>query len=146
MPAIEQLFHSIRECESHYHLCFGAVYGEHRFATPQAAKAACWQTHHEIAVRLYDGDEVLWNGANPVHAALADIEGRYNPGNAVVAVGRRHYLVRRSRFGIETAVAWHASAPVQAVVLGLLVAQVVHARDVQRFVYAKEMEHAEIHR
>jgi hypothetical protein len=71
------------------------------FTSVHAAKAACWQQHAHIPVRVYSGDEQPFNQFEPLHATLAIIEAWHSATSEVVAVGTHHYLIRRSRFGIE---------------------------------------------
>lgn len=84
--------------------------GEPLATAPSAIhlKAQCFRDCGEIAVRVYH-DEELFDTTNPLHLALARIEGRHSTA-AVVAVGSTHYLIRRSRFGVEVPVRYTKDA------------------------------------
>lgn len=71
-----------------------------RFKTVQDAKVACIAATGVNPVRCY-GDEVVFDNASAVHRALALIEYRHDPIGEIVAVGKRHYVKRRTRFGVE---------------------------------------------
>lgn len=66
-----------------------------------AAKQWSYSFHNQIAVRVYDDNEVEFDGSKPLHLALALIELRHNPYSQVVAVGNNTFLIRRGRWGID---------------------------------------------
>lgn len=67
------------------------------------AKLDCFKRFGVVPVRAYTGKEVAFNENDPVHAALLRIEQRQPRCNTnmIVAVDVGHYLVRRSKFGVE---------------------------------------------
>jgi hypothetical protein len=69
-----------------------------------ATKVDCYRRFGEIPIRVY-ADELAFDPGNMVHAALAELESRHSDAS-VVAVGSQHYLIRRSKFGVEVRVGY----------------------------------------
>lgn len=80
--------------------CNGSRASSADYATVQSAKMGCFLRFGVVPIACY-GDEVPFNSGDPCHAALARIEARHNPLNEIVGVAPAHYLIRRSRFGVE---------------------------------------------